>query len=202
MKSLSRLLWIVSILSVPLMLRCQQAEMSKDSGMLARLAYDTSAAAHRGDLRHVCVAITLDGEYRIIRSTFDEPTEYLRGQMSKDQFDELKSLLSSKKFRSQSGTQGGLIRQDSESFRAEMPMPLKKRADGTYILPPSEAWRLDWLNADNAAPFPASVSKVVNWVQSFQPKGSKEFSYTEFPDVCPSGGLRLVQPTVAANEQR
>jgi hypothetical protein len=122
--------------------------------------------------------------------------------MQKDQFQELKSLLSSKEFRSQTGTLGVLIRQDSESFRAEMPIPLKKRADGTYIAPIPEPWRLEWLNADDAAPFPDSISKVVNWLQSFEPKDSKEFSYAEFLDVCPSLGFRRVQPTVAANGQR
>jgi hypothetical protein len=125
--------------------------------------------------------------------------------MQKDQFQELKSLLSSKEFRSQTGTLGGLIRQDSESFRAEMPIQLsrlKKRADGTYIAPIPEPWRLEWLNADDAAPFPDSISKVVNWLQSFEPKDSKEFSYAEFLDACPSLGFRRVQPTVAANGQR
>jgi hypothetical protein len=58
---------------------------------------------------------------------------------------------------------------------------------------------LEWLNADDADPFPASVGKVVNWLQGFRPKDAIEFSYAEFPDVCPSGGVRLVQPSVADN---
>jgi hypothetical protein len=202
MRFLSRLLWIVSILSVPLLLRGQEVQMPARAEVIARLAYDTTSVIQRGDLRHLCLSIRRDGEYEIIRSTNEEPTQYLRGQMPKDRFQELKSLLSSKEFRSQSGTRGGLIRQDSESFRAEMPAPLKTRADGSYVWPQAEAWRLEWLNADDAAPFPDSISKVVNWLQSFEPKDGKEFSYAEFPDVCPSLGFRLVQPIVAANEQR
>ncbi|HEV2400907.1 MAG TPA: hypothetical protein VGS27_28495 [Candidatus Sulfotelmatobacter sp.] len=200
MTRLSRLLWIVWILSVPLLLRGQEKEIATDPGMLARLAYDTTAATQRGDLRHVCLAITNDGEYRMVRATVDKPTQYLRGQISKDQFEKLKSLLSSKKFRSQPGNLAGLIRQDSESFRAEMPVPLKKRADGTYLLPPSEAWHLEWLNGDNEAPFPPSIGKVVKWLETFEPKDGKEFSYADFPNVCPSGGLHLVQPSVADNQ--
>jgi hypothetical protein len=201
MRRFSHFLSIVSILSAPLLLHGQELKITTDPGVLARLEYATSAATERGDLRHVCVAITLDGEYQIIRSTIDKPTEYLRGQLSKDRFDRLKTLLSSKEFRSQSGTLGGLIRQDSENFRAEMPRPLKKRADATYLLPEREAWRLEWLNADNTAPFPHSISKVVHWLQSFAPKNGKEFSYADFPNVCPSGGLRLVQPSVADNQR-
>jgi hypothetical protein len=201
MRLFSQFLSIVSILAAPLLLHGQETKITTDPGTLARLEYATSAATERGDLRHVCVAITLDGEYQIIRSTVDKPTEYLRGQLSKDRFDKLKTLLSSKEFRSQSGTLGGLIRQDSENFRAEMPRPLKKRADATYLLPERESWRLEWLNADNTAPFPHSISKVVHWLQSFEPKDSKEFSYADFPNVCPSGGLRLVQPSVADNQR-
>ena len=201
MRRLSRLLCIFSILSVPLMLHGQQAETASDSGMLARLAYDTTAATQRGDLRHVCVSITRDGEYRMIRASSDKPTQYLRGQMPKDQFAALKNLLSSNQFRSQSGNLGGLIRQDSESFRAEMPGALKKRANGTYLLPPTDAWRLEWLNPDDAAPFPHSISKVVRWLKSFEPKDGQEFSYAEFSQVCPSGGMRLVQPSIADNER-
>ncbi|MGC2449199.1 MAG: hypothetical protein WA477_16235 [Candidatus Sulfotelmatobacter sp.] len=201
MRRFARLLLALSILLPATVLWGQQAEKPSDSEPLARLAYDTTAVTQRGDLTHVCLAITRDGGYQIMRSTNEEPTQYLRGQMSKDHFQQLKSLLSSKEFRTQSGIWAGLIRQDSESFRAEMPIPLRKRADGTYILPPSEAWRLEWLNADDAAPFPDSIAKVVNWLQNFQPKNGKEFSYTEFPNVCPSGGMRLIQPTIATNDQ-
>ena len=202
MKRISRLLSIVSILSVPLLLHGQEVKITTDPEVLARLAYDTTAATERGDLRHVCLAITHDGEYRMIRSTIDRPTEYRRGQLSKDRFDKLKTLLSSKEFRSQSGTLGGLIRQNSENFRAEMPVPLKKSADATYILPEREAWRLEWLNADDTAPFPHSISKVVHWLENFEPKDGKEFSIADFPDVCPSGGLRLLQPSVADNQRQ
>lgn len=201
MTRLSRLLWIVSILSVPVLLSGQEKEITTDPGILARLAYDTTAATEQGDLRHVCVAITNDGEYRMIRATLDKPAQYLRGQLSNDQFERVKSLLASRKFRSQSGNPAGLIRQDSESFRAEMPIPLKKLGNGSYLLPPSESWHLEWLNADNEAPFPTSIRKVVKWLETFQPKDGKEFSYADFPNVCPSGGLHLLQPSMADSQK-
>ncbi len=207
MRRFSQLLWFVSILSVPLSLHSQQAEITIDPGIFARLEYATSAATMRHEVRHVCLAISNDGEYQIVRSTVDQPTQYLRGQMSKEQSEHLKGLLSSKEFRSQKGIFGSLILQDSESFRAEMPIPLKKRADGTYIIPESGvpedyAWHLEWLNADGGAPFPASIDKVVHFLRSFEPKDGEEFDYTEFSQVCPSGSLRRVQPSIAENEQR
>ena len=69
MRRLSRLLWTLSILSVPLLLRGQdKQQIPAGAQTLARLAYDTSAAMQRGDLRHVCVSITRDGEPSSTRS--------------------------------------------------------------------------------------------------------------------------------------
>ena len=74
------------------------------------------------------------------------------------------------------------------------------REDGAREWPEHEAaWRLKWLNADGESPFPASVSKLVDWLQGFQPKDAKSFEYAEYPEVCPAGGLRLLQPSVAEN---
>jgi hypothetical protein len=92
-----------------------------------------------------------------------------------------------------------LIRQDAESFAAEIPGAARDHADGTRQWIERDAWRLQWLNADGESPFPVSVAKVVDWLQQFQPKDGKSFLYAEFPDVCPSSGLRLLQPTVAGN---
>ncbi|HEV2133106.1 MAG TPA: hypothetical protein VGR47_02480, partial [Terracidiphilus sp.] len=60
--------------------------------------------------------------------------------------------------------------------------------------------RLQWLNADDKSPFPATIEKLVSWLISFQPKDARSFTYAEFPNVCPSIGLSLIQPSVAANQ--
>jgi hypothetical protein len=60
-------------------------------------------------------------------------------------------------------------------------------------MPEQEAGRLQWLNADGESPFPASVSKRVDWLQRFQPKNGKSFEDAEYPPVCPAGELRLLQ---------
>lgn len=200
MPSVPRLLLIASFSLISLPIWNQQSDTLNDSGLLARLAYETTAVARRGALRQVCVAVTRDGEYRIMRATTDQPTEFLRGELTKEQFARLKTLLDSPKFRAQASHAGALIRQDAEDLRVEVTGSIRENGDGSQRLEESDAWRLQWLNADGDDPFPQSVAKVANWLQNFQPKNAKEFFYTEFPDVCPSEGFRLVQPGLAFNE--
>jgi hypothetical protein len=52
---------------------------------------------------------------------------------------------------------------------------------------------------DDEKPFPLPITKVVTWLKHFDPAGSTEFESADFPDVCPSGGLHLLQPSVAGN---
>jgi hypothetical protein len=151
-------------------------------------------------VRDVCIAVSRDGEYRIVRWTVLKPIERLHGTMPKEEFSQLSKLLGATEFRNLSGDHSGLILQESESFAAEIPLGDRGREAGARGWPEHEAaWRLQWLNADGESPFPASVSKLVHWLQSFQPKDAQSFEYAEYPDVCPAGGLRLLQPSVAEN---
>jgi len=175
----------------------QEADHSPDPELMARLSYDNSAPERQGDLRHICIAVFRDGEYRIVRGWDDRPTQRLHGKMAKEESRQLLKLLESSEFRNLSGSHGSLIRRGAESFAAEIPLGDPLRADGTREWFQHEAWRLQWLNGDGQNPFPASVSKVVDWLQSFQPKDGKSFDYTNYPDVCPVGGLRFLQPSVA-----
>ena len=164
-----------------------------DSDVLARLSYDSSPNV-QGE--HICFAVSRDGDYRLVRLVNvvnDLLPVRLQGKMTKEQLEQLKALLGSSEFRSQTGNHGGLIREEAESFGAEIPAPGRRREDG------NGAQRLQWLNADGERPFPSSVAKVVKWLKQFDPKGGKSFEYAEFPEVCPSGGLRLLQPSVAEN---
>jgi hypothetical protein len=111
--------------------------------------------------------------------------------MSIEQFDRLRTLLSSPDFRVLSGDHGGLLRQHAERFGAEV---VDRDASGTV-----RTQRLEWLNPDGENPFPASVLKVVRWLKDFKPTNAQKFVYSEFPDVCPSGGLRLLQPNIASS---
>ncbi len=194
----SRTLLTVSFLVISFSMWAQEAD-HHDSALLARLSYERSTVVWKAGEQNVCVAVTRDGEYRIVRALDDGQTQRLRGKMPKDQLQQLAQLLGAAKFRALSGDHGGLIRQDAEVFAAEIPGSMRERADGTRKWIERDAWRLQWLNADGESPFPASVAKVVEWLQHFEPKNGKSFVYAEFPDVCPVRGLRLLQPAVAEN---
>jgi hypothetical protein len=160
-----------------------------DLDTLARLSYNTVTT-------QICLAVTLDGAYRIVRSTEDrhDGPQRLQGKLSKKEFRELEARLDSPGFKSLGSNHAGLIRQNAENFAAEIPVPGSKgQAD-------DRTQRLQWLNADGESPFPPPIDKLVSWMRNFQPKNARSFTYGEFPDVCPSPGLSLIQPSVAANE--
>jgi hypothetical protein len=180
--------FLTATLLASLGLFAQKVNRAHDRDFLARLSYESSPVVQREGVRDICVAVSRDGEYRVVRLPQDGPTERFEGRMSSEQIQQLKKLLQSGEFQNLSGSHGGLIRQDAETFGAE----IARRDDGTQ--------RLHWLNPDGKNPFPAAVSKVVDWLKHFDPTDGKSFVYAEYPDVCPSGGLRLLQPTVAENQ--
>jgi hypothetical protein len=166
----------------------------------ARLSYDNSGVYHRDTVLHLCIAISRDGEYHLVRSTEDAPIERLQGKLTKEELSQLSKLLEAADFSSLSGDHGGLMRRAAESFAAEIPLRALAQPDEPGQSEPA-AWRLRWMNGDGENPFPASVSSLVDWMKRFQPKDGQRFDYTDYPDVCPSGGLRFLQPSVAGNSQ-
>lgn len=157
------------------------------SDMLARFSYRSSMVLQEQGYRQLCISVSREGDYRISRLMTDGETQRLRGKILDEQFQQLKKLLATSEFRALSGGHGGLVRQGAESFGAEISR--KKRVQ----------W-MQWLNADGENPFPDSVANVINWLEGFEPKNGESFKYAEFPDVCPSRGLSLLQPSVAAND--
>ena len=189
-----------AVLLVSVSLWAQEVYVYHDPELLARLSYDKSTVAQDEGVRHICVAVSRDGDYRIVRSLESGQTQRLQGKIPKEQFGQLKTLLGSAEFRVLSGEHGGLIRRESESFGAEIPISGWQPAPGIDIrstLP--RAHRMQWLTADGESPFPSPVAKVVNWLKHIEPINGKVFEYAEYPDVCPTVGLRLLQPSVASN---
>jgi hypothetical protein len=169
----------------------QERYHSPDPDVMARLSYDNSGVIQQGDVRH---AVSRDGEYRIVRSLPLVPTERLHGRMPKEELSQLSTLLGATEFRSLSGYHGGLVRQEAETFGVEIPL-----RNSSHLDTARQAWRLQWVNGDAGNPFPASVSRLVDWIKRFQPDDGKTFEYTDYPDVCPTVGVRLLQPSVAGN---
>jgi hypothetical protein len=173
-----------------MILSAQEIYHSPEGDLFARLSYDSSVIQHADGVRHICLAVSPDGNYRVERSLITG-TERLEGKLTKEQFEQLHKLLAADQFRVLSGDLLGLIRQDSESFAVDIPKGWRSD-DGSQ--------RLQWLNADGERPFPEAMAKVVEWLKHFQPQDAKAFVYAEYPDVCPLSGLRRVQPTVADNQ--
>ena len=178
-----------AVLLVWVGLWAQEVYHSETSDLLARLSYDSSAGSviTEGEgVRQICVAVSRDGDYRIVRSLNSGQKQRLHGKIQERQLEQLRKLISDSDFRGLLGSHGGLIRQAAESFGAEIP-----RENGIQ--------HLQWLNGDGESPFPGSVTKVVNWLKHFEPTDGKPLVSTDYSDVCPSGGLRLLHPSVAGN---
>jgi len=199
---------IAMILLVASISLAQEGTLSAEDAILARLSYDNSGFPQPGSVTHVCFAVSKDGDYRIVRllepvkmHLGDDGVQRLRGNLPKEEFHQLSNLLEAADFHNLSGNRWpGVIRQEAETFVAEIAVNGQWRDDGhgTRWLEP-ESWRRQWLNADGEAPFPSPVAKVVEWLKKFEPKSAKRFERTEFPDVCPSAGPRLVQPSLSEN---
>jgi hypothetical protein len=176
-------------------------QQPSQSNVLARLSYDNSAMSEKEGTRHVCVSVSTEGRYRIVRTMDNGQTLRAQGTLPAEQFQQLKKSLDSKGFRKLSqGYGGGIILQEAEIFAAELPGPVE--FDGTNHAFNDHTQRLRWLNADGENPFPAAIATLVNWLKRFEPKDGQPFEQAEFQDVCPSVGLSLVQPSVAGNTQR
>lgn len=204
MRAYAKLLLTLSFLSMGVATWGQEPAPSEKPDLLARLSYKSSAVVQRDGIQRVCVAITRGQEYRMIRLDENGQTMRVHGTLSKEQFDQLITLLESPKFvalAKNHHAQAPLIRQDAESFAAEIPLGDQQHADGTRIGNGQKARRVRWLNPDGENPFPDSLEKIVSWMQHFQPTNGKEFEYAEFPDVCPTEELQLVQPTMAENQK-
>jgi hypothetical protein len=163
----------------------KQHDSSYRPDLLARLSYSSSLLVG-GDLRQACIAISRDASYRIVRVTNKGESQRLQGEIPKKQFEQLKMFLSDSDFRALSGFHGGLVLQSAETFGAE-------------VFRDNSTQRVQWLDADSKSPFPDSLLRVVDWLKDFEPKNGKNFQYAEFPDVCPSVGVRLIQPSIATN---
>jgi hypothetical protein len=174
---LSRAVFVVLLLFVSVRLWSQNS-YSFQTGSLVRLSFNTSPQHELAS--SICLAVSDNGHYRMLRpGAFG--TEMLEGKMSEKQLQRLNALLENPEFQKIRGNSGGIIRSTWQSFGAE-------------IFRDNHRQRVQWLDAEDTQPFPESVRRVIDWLLDFEPVHSKPFSYTEFPEVCPSGGMRPAQP--------
>jgi len=188
--------------------RAQGAYWPPEADLMARFSYERSPFQTDGP-RQICMSVSQDGDYRMISSAktdADGPILW-EGKMSQGQLLTLKRLLTRPAFRSLSGNDAGIIRNHAESFVAEVSrveirakFQLEdKNSSAQPTSRPGPPRRLQWLNADDENPFPRALANVVEWMTNFQPKHAKPLEYSEFTKVCPSVGLKFVQPSIALN---
>lgn len=186
---------VAAALTASLGVRAQEHSRFYDPNLLARLSFDNSTALETQGSQHICIAVSKDGSYRMVRRLVRLVGAYsmlrLEGTLPEEQLQQLQKLVGSSDLRFLPGNHTGLIRQSAESFAAEIPILGKQVGDGTL--------HVQWLNADGESPFPPPVSRILDWLNHFQPGSAKLLADLEFQDVCPSVGFKLLQPSVAAN---
>jgi hypothetical protein len=192
--------------SIVLAASCSFSQQSEQSGgpqpdqqdhhVMAKISYSSGVASDRS-VRQICFSVSHDGEYRMLASFSNGGIEVAHGTLAKEKFHELAKLISAPGFRKLTTNEPGLIRGDAEAFAAEIPLAGANDNEASE-LHQQDAWRLRWLNPDGERPFPLPVSNVVDWVRHFQPKLAQvDSDYTEYADVCPALGFRLLQPSLA-----
>jgi len=175
-----------------------------DVQLLARLSYERSP--FDSGIQQMCIAVSQDGDYRMLSLT-ETSHGWLEseGQMSKDQFEQLKRLLSPRAFRSLPESHGNIIRSEAENFMAELwrheVAPVIQFQSTVPSVPPQTSVpyrRIHWLNADGESPFPEAIGKVIQWMKNFKTSGARHVESPDRADACPSVGFSLVQPSIAA----
>ena len=102
----SKMLFTSAILLVVSGSIAQERYHPPDRNLMARFSYDNSGAVLRqGDVHHVCVAVSCDGDYRIVRSLDNGQPQRLHGKMPKEEFRQLTNLLEAAELRKLSGYQ-------------------------------------------------------------------------------------------------
>ena len=164
--------------------RAQEGYQYHDPNVFVRLSYDNSPVLEGVGLRHVCIAVSRDQHYRIVRFANPDKTTRLQGKLSDWQFEELRELLDDPDFRHLKGSYHKAIQKTAEVFGVEI-----IGTDGT------QGFHL--VNVDGENPFPGSVTKVTNWLTEFEPTEATPFLYSEHLDICPRGGVRLLPPSLS-----
>ena len=186
MDRFSKWFLIAAAALVSVSLWAQETYHPQYSDLLARLSFQSSAVVPDEEAQRICVAVSEQGDYRMLRIQAVGEAVRREGKMSKEQLQKLVKLVQAEDFRELPNDHSGLIRQESETFTAEI-------ATG------HESHWVHWLNPDSAKPFPDAIAKVVDWMKHFEPADGESFTRAEYPDVCPPEALRRIQPSMAQN---
>jgi len=158
-----------------------QTEKNGDDHLIARLSYGNTLMEYSdGAPRRVCFAVYKSGLYRLWRpNTMDlkpgdpDPARIVsQGALTQEEMRQLTTMLRQLNFKSQGG---GIVEQGSESFLAE-------------LIQNGRTERLKWVDPDHRRPFPQVISRIVDWMQDFEPRNSRQITLQDLSNVsvCPS----------------
>jgi hypothetical protein len=88
-----RMLLTSAILLVASASIAQERYHPPDPNLMARFSYDNSGVVRPGNVHHVCIAVSRDGDYRIVRALDNGQTQRLHGKMPKEESRQLNNLL-------------------------------------------------------------------------------------------------------------
>lgn len=150
---------------------------------LARLSYRSTYGIDRSEHTSpsICFRVEKNGDYRISRLT-ERGMESYEGSLTSDQMSVVNDMLKGLERVKQS--RGGAVYSGSEGFVAEL--------DVNDEEPPAH---VRWINPDHRNPFPESITRVVDWLQSFTPpqtavslsdsEGKSTDPILRDPSICP-----------------
>ncbi len=153
---------------------------------IARFSYTNTWPLDNKDdeSSQICFAVQQDGHYQMRRLTAKGATELVGGTVPAVELKKLEKLLEAPEFRGLTSSVGGVIFNGGESFATEL-----SSENGVQ--------RLFLANPDGERPFPASASKIINWLQNFKPRDAEALDVND-PDICPGAAMKLVRPSVAS----
>jgi len=163
-----------------------ESEERHADALLARLSYQSSYGVDWRNERaspRICFALYASGQYLITR-VLEYGRQTLQGTLSEDEARRLSLMLT--KLRGETN-RGGVIRQGSESFSAEIVQGGKTR-------------RFAWVDPDHARPFPEPAARLVDWLQNLRVQNASPRTSGELSDepICPPASIKPVQPSIAS----
>lgn len=153
---------------------------------VARLSYQRTYGfewTDQQDSPRICFALYRSGQYRILKLK-EQGAETLQGTLSHD---ELASFGNIVKRLDSEHQAGGIIRQGSESFIAEV---ARGRANVHFL----------WVDPDHRRAFPDSAAKAINWLQNFQALDGSTINLRELGEepICPTAAEKSFRPLITS----
>lgn len=149
---------------------------------VARLSYHNSWPVHEQEgSPDICFALYSDGYYQMRRQATRWRVEVVQGTLPQTERVHLEQMLNAPDFESSNRPIGSMVRQGAEDFAAE-------------ILRAGAIRQFTWIDPDRQRPFPASASKVVDWLQHFKAEGATPLNLGE-RSICPAK-IRPLDPSL------